>query len=255
MDLQLEGKIALISGASAGIGRETAKTLAAEGAQTIVVARRGALLESLADEISAAGGVRPLTIVEDLSDRSAFGRVRDQVLETFGYIDILINNLGGSRPLGMEASDDDWDEAFDFNFTPTRKLTEAFVPIMKERTSGRIICLTGTIEPWDVSGSLPAKAAVNVWAKGLSRQVARDGITVNCVSPGFLLTEQIVGHFFETVLPTEEDREKFLETEIPAGYFGEASDAADLIVFLCSPRARYITGQRIYVNGGHNRSI
>lgn len=255
MDLQLEGKIALISGASAGIGRETARTLAGEGVQTIVIARRTELLDNLADEIAAAGGTRPMTIVEDLTDRSAFGRIRDRVLGEYGYIDILINNLGGSRPLGLADSDDAWDEAFDFNFTPTRKLTEAFISAMKERKFGRVICLTGTFEAWSVSGSLPAKAAVNVWAKGLSRQVARDGITVNCVSPGFLLTDQIVGHFFSTMLPTEEDRERFLKNEIPVGYFGEPSDAADLIAFLCSPRARYITGQRIFVNGGHNRAI
>ena len=255
MDLQLEGKIALISGASAGIGRETAKVLAGEGVQTIVVARRKELLDSLADEVEDAGGARPMTIVEDLTDRSAFPRIRERVLSEYGYIDILINNLGGSRPLGLADSDEDWDEAFNFNFTPMRKLSEAFVPVMQARKSGRVICLTGTFEAWSVSGSLPAKAAVNVWAKGLSRQVARDGITVNCVSPGFLLTDQIVGHFFSTMLPTEEDRERFLQNEIPVGYFGEASDAADLIVFLCSPRARYITGQRIFVNGSHNRAL
>ncbi len=255
MDLKLNGKIALVSGASAGIGRETAKVLAGEGAQTIVVARRKELLESLADKIEVAGGARPMTIVEDLSDRGAFGRIKEQVLDAFGYIDILINNLGGSRPLGLDASDADWEEAFNFNFTPMRKLSEAFVPVMQERKSGRVICLTASTEPWDVSGSLSTKAAVIVWAKGLSKRVARDGITVNCISPGFLLTEQILGHYFMAVLPTEADRARFLETEIPAGYFGEASDAADLIVFLCSPRARYITGQRIYVNGGHDRSI
>jgi 3-oxoacyl-[acyl-carrier protein] reductase len=255
MDLQLGGKIALISGASAGIGRETAKVLAGEGVRTVAVARRGELLESLAEEIAAAGGPRPMTIVEDLTDRSAFARLRDQVLGEVGPVDILINNLGGSRPLGMDAPDEDWDEAFNFNFTPMRKLSEAFVPGIRERTWGRVVCLTASTEPWDVSGSLSTKAAVIVWAKGLSKRVARDGITVNCVSPGFLLTEQIREHYFTQVLPTEADREKFLRDEIPAGYFGEASDAADLIVYLCSPRARYITGQRLYVNGGHDRSI
>lgn len=255
MDLQLGGKIALISGASAGIGRETAKVLAGEGVQTVAVARRQNLLDSLAEEIEAAGGPRPMVIAEDLTDRSAFGRIKERVLGAYGRLDILINNLGGSRPLGMNATDDDWDEAFNFNFTPMRKLSEAFVPVMLERKWGRVVCLTASTEPWDVSGSLSTKAAVIVWAKGLSKRVARDGITVNCVSPGFLLTEQIREHYFTHVLPTEADREKFLRDEIPAGYFGEASDAADLIVYLCSPRARYITGQRLYVNGGHDRSI
>jgi len=255
MDLKLSGKIALVSGASAGIGRETTQLLAEEGVQTIIIGRRKAELLKLADEIATSGHLLPLAIQEDLNDRSSFDRIREQVLSKFGKVDILINNLGQARPFTYETPDSDWDEAFGLNFTPARKLASAFIPGMKERGFGRIISLTATLEPSHVSGSLTAKAAVQAWSKGLSRVVARHGITVNCVSPGLLMTEQIRNHHIPRFLPTAEERERFLQQELPAGRFGDPRDAAELITFLCSPRASYITGQRIYVDGGWNRHM
>ena len=255
MDLQLKGKIALISGASAGIGRETAKVLAEEGVQTVVVARREALLQELAEEIVAEGGSRPMIIVEDLKNRDAFERIRDKVLGQFGWLDILINNLGQARLFSISTPDSEWDEAFSLNFTPPRKLADAFIPVMRERKFGRIINLTATSEPQHISGSMTSKAAVLAWAKGLSRLVARDGITVNCISPGFLLTDQIKHHYIPRMMPTKEDQESFLQREVPAGRFGDPADAAQIIAFLCSPKAGYITGQRIYVDGGWNRHV
>jgi 3-oxoacyl-[acyl-carrier protein] reductase len=255
MDLGLQGRIALITGASGGIGRETAKLLAEEGVQVIAVARREAQLQELAQEIAAKGHKRPMVIAADLNDRSSYASIRDQVLAKVGHLDILVNNLGQARPFTPETPDSDWDEAFALNFTPPRKLAEAFLPVMRERRFGRIVNLTGTLEPSHVSGSLTAKAAVQVWAKGLSRVVAKDGVTVNCVSPGILLTDQIRNHYIPRVMPTQEDQDRFLKNDLPAGRFGEPSDAAQLIAFLCSQRAGYITGQRIYVDGGWNRHI
>ena len=255
MNLQLDGRIALITGASAGIGRVTARLLAEEGVQTIVVGRREQQLGELAAEIEAGGSPPPMVVVEDLNDRDSFGRIRDEVVERFGHLDILVNNLGQARPLTWDSADSEWDEAFGLNFTPTRKLAAAFIPGMQARNFGRIINLTATSEPSHVSGSLTAKAAVQVWAKGLSRVVGKDGITVNCVSPGLLLTEQILHHHIPRWLPTKEDQERFLRQDLPMGRFGDPADAARLIVFLSSPLAGYITGQRIYVDGGWNRHI
>jgi len=255
MDLGLRGRIALITGASGGIGRATAKLLADEGVHTIVVARRKQQLQELANEIEAEGGARPMILVEDLNQRESVPRIRDRVLERFGYIDILVNNLGQARPLKWDSPDSDWDEAFALNFTPPRKLAAVFIPAMRERKFGRIVNLTSTLEPTHVSGSMTSKAAVLVWAKGLSRVVGRDGITVNCISPGLLMTDQIRQHHIPTWLPTKEDQEKFLREDLPVGRFGEPEDAARLICFLCSPLAGYITGQRIYVDGGWNRHI
>jgi len=255
MELGLKGKRALISGASGGIGRETAKLLAEEGAETIVIGRRQAELESLAREITDKGGSRPVIVVEDITKRDAIARVRDKVIGEKGGVDLLINNLGQARPFEIETPDSDWDEAFELNFTPPRKLTEAFLAGMRERKFGRIINLTSTSEPTHVSGSNTSKAALVIWAKGLSRLVARDGVTVNCVTPGILITAQILNHVMPRQMPTDADKQRFLETEIPMRHFGEPADAANLIAFLCSDKAKYLTGQRIYVDGGWKRSI
>ena len=254
MDLALDGKIALITGASGGIGRATAKLLAREGVQTIVVARGEPQLQDLAREVEAEGRPRPMVVVDDLNQRDSFARVRDHVLQKFGYIDILVNNLGQGRPLKWDSPDSDWDEAFALNFTPPRKLAEAFIPAMRERKFGRIVNLTATLEPPNVSGSMTSKAAVQVWAKGLSRVLGKDGITVNCVSPGIVMTDQIRRQL-PRWLPTKEDQDKWLEQEVPMRRFGEPDDVARLICVLCSPLAGYITGQRIFVDGGWNRHV
>ena len=254
MDLGLQGKVALISGASAGIGRATAKVLAQEGVQTVIVARREQQLRELADEIAAAGGTRPMVIVDDLTDREAPHRVGEKVLGQFGYLDILINNLGQARPFELETPDSDWDAAFELNFMPPRKLAAEFIPKMRERKFGRIVNLVGALEPVGVSGSLPAKAAVVLWAKGLSRIVAKYGITVNCITP-VIMTDQVRNHYIPLMMPTKEDQERWLAREIPAGRFGEPEDAAHIITFLCSPLASFITGQRLGVDGGWQRYI
>ncbi len=255
MDLQLNGKTALISAASAGIGRETAKILAREGVQTIVVARREPELQSLAEEISAEGHQCPVVIVDDLTDDGSFDRVTTKVLAAFGGVDIVVNNLGQARPFDLDTTEEEWDEAFRLNFTTPRRLATPFIVGMRDRRFGRIINLTATSEPGHVSGSLTSKAAVLMWAKGLARMVMKDGVTVNNVSPGYLMTEQTKNNFIPRFVPTEKDQQEWFEREIPARRFGEASDAANLITFLCSPLAGYITGQRIYVDGGWNRHV
>lgn len=255
MDLKLEGKVALITGASAGIGRATAKLLAEEGVTPILTARRKDVLDELADEIASGTSVKPVVIDGDVTSLDGSADVVKRVFDQFDHIDILVNNLGQARPFGMDNSDDEWEEAFMLNFTSARKLGEAFVPGMRENKFGRVICLTSTLEPFGMSGSHTSKAALLVWAKGLSRMVAKDDVTVNCITPGILMTDQIRNHFIPNVLPGENDQTEFLEKEVPAAHFGEPEDAAQLIAFLSSPKAHYITGQRICVDGGWNRHV
>jgi 3-oxoacyl-[acyl-carrier protein] reductase len=250
MELELRGRTAVVTGCSVGIGREIARVLAAEGVACLVLARRGELLKTLQDEIEAAGWVRPHTLAIDLANRPAPSRVRDEALARLGRVDILVNNAGGSRPTAVDASDDVWDESFAINFTAVRKLTQALLPGMIERRWGRIVNITGTSEPAGTNAAGPAKAAVHAWAKGLSRDVGRHGITVNCLGPGRIHSEQID----QRLHPTAESQAQFARN-IPLGYFGDPADMAHLVAFLCSPKARYITGQRIYVDGGLHRAI
>lgn len=251
MDLELDGRVAVVTGASVGIGRAIAKVLAAEGAQTVIVARRQQLLESLQQEIEAAGGKRPLAIAADLYDRAAPAKIRDSVLATFGRADIVANDAGGSRKTTLDASDEIWDESFAINFTAVRKMAHAFLPGMQQRKWGRIINITGSMEPRVFNAANAAKAGVHAWAKGLSRLVARDGVTINSLQPGRIHSEQID----QRVHPTPEDQEEFARNNIPIGYFGDPEDIGYLAAFLCSSRARYITGQRLYVDGGLHYAI
>lgn len=250
MDLELKGRVAVVTGTSVGIGREIAKVLAAEGAQTVVTARRAALLATLQDEIERAGGLRPLALPLDLYAPDAPQRLRDTVLSAYGRVDILINNAGGSRPIPWDAPDAAWDESFSLNFTAVRRTTQAILPGMIERRWGRILCVTGSAEPSTVNAAVAAKAGVHAWAKGLSREIGRHGITINCLSPGRIHSEQID----ERLHPTPESRAEFARN-IPLGYFGDPSDVAFLAAFLCSEKGRYITGERIHVDGGLHRAV
>jgi 3-oxoacyl-[acyl-carrier protein] reductase len=165
-------------------------------------------------------------------------------------VDILVNNAGGSRPIPWDSPDSAWDESFSINFTAVRRLTNALLPGMIERRWGRILCVTGTAEPAGVNAAVAAKAGVHAWAKGLSREMGRHGITINCLSPGRVHSEQIDHRLH----PTAESQAEFARN-IPLGYFGDPSDVAFLTAFLCSSRARYITGERIHVDGGLHRAV
>ena len=250
MDLELRGRTAVVTGCSVGIGREVARVLAAEGVTSLVLARRGELLKTLQDEIEGAGGPRPHALAVDLAERGAATRVRDEALARLGHVDILINNAGGSRPTAMDAPDDVWDESFAINFTAGRRLTQALLPGMIAQRWGRVLTVTGTSEPAGVNAAGPAKAAVHAWAKGLSRAVGPHGITVNCLAPGRIHSEQID----QRLHPTPESQAEFAR-QIPLGYFGDPADMAYLVAFLCSPRARYVTGERIHVDGGLHRGV
>jgi len=247
MDLQLGDKTALVTGASMGIGRAIARGLAAEGVRVAVVARRGELLASLADEIVAVGGHRPVAIEQDIMAEDAAGRLRDRALEGLGRVDILVNNAGGSRVLPIDAPEERWTEAITLNFTRQRQIAHALLPQMIERRWGRIINITGKSEPEHLNAAFAAKAAMHAWAKGLSREVGQHGITINSIPPGRIMSEQIRRNY------PEDYRAHFAETEIPVRFWGEPEDLAVMAVFLASPLARYITGAVIPVDGGLRR--
>jgi len=248
MDLQLSGKTALVTGASRGIGRAIALGLAREGVKIAVAARRVNLLEELAREIVSARAGEPLILESDLYREGAAENLAAQAEKGLGRVDILVNAAGGSRPFPFEATKEQWAEGILVNFIRLRELSHALVPGMKARRWGRIVNITGSSEPRSLNAANSAKAAVHAWAKGLSREMAKHGITINSIQPGRIMSEQIVRFH-----PTEEDRRKFAEENIPMGRFGEPEELANLAVFLASPRAGYITGTVTPVDGGMSR--
>ena len=248
MDLQLGNRTALVTGASCGLGRAIAFKLAGEGVKTAIVARRGELLRELAAEITSAGAPPPAIIEADLSALGAPEQIAARAQQDLGCIDMLVNAAGGSRSIPFEATTEQWMEGMTINFFRLRELTHAVVPGMIANRWGRIINITGSSEPRGLNAANSAKAAAHVWAKALSREIAKHGVTVNCIKPGRIMSEQILRMY-----PTEESRRDFAAREIPTGCFGKAEELAVLAVFLCSPLAGYITGTVIPVDGGMSR--
>ncbi len=240
MDLGIRGKTALVTGASMGIGRGIATALAREGVRLAVVARRRNLLEELATELG-----QKLVVIEcDLMQEGSVEKIAKAALEGLGSVEILINNAGGSRKFTLDSNEAQWEEALTLNFTRQRQLAHQLLAQMMARKWGRIVNITGKSEPEGLNGAFAAKAAMHAWAKGLSREVGRHGITVNSIPPGRIMSEQILRNY------PPEYRKKQSEEEIPVGEYGQPADIANLVCFLVSPLARYITGAVIPVDGG-----
>jgi 3-oxoacyl-[acyl-carrier protein] reductase len=243
MDLGIRGRTALVTGASMGIGRGIAVALSREGVRLAVLARRRNLLEALQKELG-----EPLVIIEqDFLQPDAPEKIAAAALKGLGSVDILINNAGGSRAFKLDATEAQWEEAMTLNFTRQRQLTHALLDQMMARKWGRIINITGKSEPEGLNGAFSAKAATHAWAKGLSREVGKHGITVNCIPPGRIHSEQIRRNY------TPEYRQWQADNEIPVGRYGEPEDVAGLVSYLVSPLAGYITGTVIPVDGGLRR--
>ena len=242
MELGIKGKCALVTGASMGIGRAIALSLAKEGVKLAVVARRRNLLEELEKETGKLVIIEQDYLVED-----APKRIAEAALKGLGRVDILVNNAGGSRRFTLESTDEQWEEALTLNFRRHRQLTHLLVGQMMEHRWGRIINITGKSEPEGLNGAFAAKAAMHSWAKGLSREVGKHGITVNSVPPGRIISEQILRNY------SPEFRKHESEHDIPVGEYGQPQDIANLVCFLASPLARYITGTMIPVDGGLRR--
>jgi 3-oxoacyl-[acyl-carrier protein] reductase len=226
-----------------GIGKGIASALAREGVKLAVVARRRDLLEALEKEL----GQKLVIIEQDFLRPGAPETIAEAALKGLGSVEILVNNAGGSRRFTLESNDAQWEEALTLNFVRQRQLAHALLPQMIERKWGRIINITGKSEPEGLNGAFAAKAAMHSWAKGLSREVGKHGITVNCIPPGRIISEQILRNY------PPEFRKKESEEDIPVGEYGQPQDLANLACFLASPLARYITGAVIPVDGGLRR--
>ena len=164
MDLSINDKTALVTGASSGIGRGIAIALGREGVRLAIAARRRDLLEETAKEITDAGGLAPIIIECDLMQEDAIDTITDTALKDLGRVNVLINNAGGSRAFNLETTDEQWEEALTLNFTRQRQLTRALIENMIDAKWGRIVIITGKSEPDGLNGAFCAKAAMHSWA-------------------------------------------------------------------------------------------
>ena len=261
MDLGLAGKTAIVGGSSRGIGRGIALALTQEGCNVAICARGQEELEAAAAEIRAQTGAQALPVVCDMANQDDIRRLVAQTAATFGRIDILVNNAGGP-PLGTfdDFSDEQWQKAIDQNFLSAVRTIREALPFLRQH-GGRIINITSVAvkQPIDrliLSNSV--RLGVVGMAKTLSREVARDGITVNNVCPGNIATQRLLslfearaqreGRTFQEVVAEEENR-------TPTGFLGEPADVAGLVTFLASDKARYISGATIQVDGGSTLAV
>lgn len=249
MDLGLVGTACLVTGASAGIGRAVALGLAAEGARVAIVGRDKERLAEVGTAIAAAGGVFAGAIVADMATAEGVARVAAEAHRLLGAVEVLVNNAGGSRPLPPEGDDAVWDEAMALNFTAARRLTEALLPAMRAARRGRIVNITGAMLQKRINAATPAKVALQSWSHALAFELAPFAITVNCVAPGRINSDQILKRLY----PDEAARAKEIAANLPVGRFGEPEELAALVVFLASKQAGYVSGAAIPVDGAMYR--
>lgn len=261
MDFGLKGKVALVTGASSGLGRAVAEELAAEGVSVALVARREDLLAEVVAGITTRGG-RALALPADLSRPGAANEVAARCVAALGRADILVTNGGGPPSLPFEQTTPaQWDAALAMNLHSALELCRAVLPGMKQKQWGRILAITSItvkqpLENLVLSNSV--RAAVTGFMRTLANEVAPFGITVNNLAPGYTKTERLdeLAAMVGAQRQIAPDAAKSnWEAQIPMGRLGEPAEFAALAAFLASTRAGYITGQTIAVDGGWTRSL
>ncbi|KPN70680.1 3-oxoacyl-ACP reductase FabG [Neisseria sp. 83E34] len=239
----LSGRIALVTGASRGIGAAIADTLAQAGATVIGTATSESGAKAIGERLAQWGGQgRALNAAEEGSIENLIAEIE----KGFGKLDILVNNAGITRDnLLMRMKEEEWDEIMQVNLKSVFRASKAVLRGMMKQRSGRVINITSVVGAMGNAGQAnyaAAKAGLIGFSKSMAREVGSRGITVNCVAPGFIDTDMT------RALP--EETRKMFEAQTSLGKFGEAQDIANAVLFLASDQAKYITGQTIHVNGG-----
>ena len=243
-DIKFEGQVALVTGASRGIGAAIALELARKGVKVIGTATTDAGAEKIRAALSAYPGCDGRTL--NVTDGVAGDALVDALVKEHGGLQILVNNAGITRDnLAMRMKDDDWDAVVDTNLKGVFRMSRAVMRTMMKQRYGRIINITSVVGASGNAGQAnyaAAKAGVAGMTRALARELGSRNITVNCVAPGFIETDMTAS--------LQEDQQKALLGQIPLGHLGKPADIAHAVVYLASPFASYVTGQELHVNGG-----
>jgi len=244
--MTLKDKVAIVTGGAAGIGRATAEVLARSGAKVVIVDVNEDATRAAAEEVAKAAGAETLGLQGDVSDFKSCEAVVEAVTAKFGKVSILVNNAGITRDnLLMRMSDAEWDAVLGVNLKGAFNFTKAVVRIMMKAREGRIVNIASVVGQEGNAGQAnysASKGGLIALTKTCAKEFSSRNINVNAVAPGFIRTRM-------TDVLTDEVKKKILE-RIPLNRMGEASDIANVVLFLCSERSSYITGQVLAVNGG-----
>jgi 3-oxoacyl-[acyl-carrier protein] reductase len=258
MDLGLEGKVAMVTGSSRGLGLASATALLTEGCRVVVCARSGERLAAAADALRQLAGdeTRVTSVVADLSTPHGAADVVSRAVEVYGGLDILINNVGLARGTTIvDTSDAEWSEALDQTLFPAIRASRLAVPHMRRRGGGAIVMIA-SIWGRESGGRMTynaVKAAEISLAKSLAQQLARDNIRVNSVAPGSISFPG--GSWFKREQEDPVGIAEFVERELPFGRFGRPEEVGSVVAFLASPRASWMSGACVPVDGCQSRSI
>ena len=256
MDLQLRDKVALVTGSSRGLGLASARALAAEGCHVMLTARGADALDRARADLSALQGAgRVAATAVDLATPDGIARAVQATADAFGGLDILVNSMGLARGAGLlDTSDAEWQEAFDQTLFPAIRASRLAVPLMRQRGGGTIVMIT-SIWGRESGGRMTynaVKAAETSLAKALAQQLAAGNIRVVSVAPGSILFPG--GSWDRRQKADPAGIEDFVRRELPFGRFGRAEEVGDVVAFLASPRASWISGSSIVVDGCQSKS-
>ena len=257
MDLQLAGKVAIVTGSSRGLGLASASALAAEGARVTVCARGREALDAAVNALrqTAHSPDDVLGVVADVASEAGEAEVVDRTETAFGGVDILVNNVGLGKGAGLlDTPDDVWQQAFDQTLFPAIRMSRRVVPSMRARGGG-VILMVASIWGRESGGRMTynaVKAAEISLAKALAQQLAADNIRVNSVAPGSILFPG--GSWHQRQQADPDGIAAFVDRELPFGRFGRADEVGDVVAFLCSPRASWVSGACVPIDGCQSRS-